>query len=337
MWQKAALVLLALILLVASTMYGIGRWYVARHSDTPMTWGVSFVPSYAEYLELDPQETMQAIIDDLDITRFRLVSHWSSIEKEQGSYDFSQLDWQFEKVKQAEGQVSLSLGLRQPRWPECHMPEWAHDLPESQWYPELKQFMTAVIERYRDHPSLVSYQLENEFFINVFGECPRANRERLVDEFDLVKQLDPNTPVIITRSNNLAPSWPVRQPHADIYGGTIYKRAWYQDYGRRYIYNPLPSWYYAFIAGVTELATGKPFFVHELQAEPWIPDNFELPTMPTSEQDKTMSPDTLRFILDFAKSTGTKTIDLWGVEWWYWRKANGDPTFWDIVRQETAP
>ena len=96
-------------------MYGIAYWYQQKHRNEPITFGSTFIPTYAESFGLDPQETMQAMIDDLGIKRFRLVSYWRTIEKEPGTYDFSQLDWQFEKVKKAGGRVSLAIGLRQPR------------------------------------------------------------------------------------------------------------------------------------------------------------------------------------------------------------------------------
>ena len=47
--------------------------------------------------------------------------------------------------------------------------------------------MAKVIKRYKNKTVLKSYQLENEFFLKVFGECKDFDRSRLVDEFKLVK------------------------------------------------------------------------------------------------------------------------------------------------------
>lgn len=334
-WQKLLLLVLAFVLLSVSTMYGIARWYIAKHADEPREWGITFVQSHAEYLGLDPKDTMQAIIDDLGITKFRLVSHWDRMEKQPGVYDFSELDWQFEKVAEANGSVSLAIGLRQPRWPECHPPEWAKPMPKDEWYPRLKDFLQAVVSRYKDHPNLESYQLENEYFINIFGECHDYDRARLIDEFNFVKSLDSNTPIITTKSNNFLPNWPLRSPHPDIVAGQLYKKGWYKNYFRIYLHNPLPSWYYGFLAGLSEMATGKEFFIHEIQTEPWVPDAYALRDAPRSETDKTMSPELLRFMLNFGKETGTKKIYLWGGEWWYFRKSvKNDPVFWDIIKNE---
>ena len=162
-WNKLVAIVVSLILLSAGGMYGIAKWYSWSNRHKPMQLGVTFIPSYARYLNVDPKETMQAMIDELGVRHFRLVSYWEVIEATPGQYDFSELDWQFEKANQAGAAVSLSIGLRQPRWPECHMPDWAKTMTKDEWYPHLKVFMQKVIEHYKDNPALQDYQLENEF------------------------------------------------------------------------------------------------------------------------------------------------------------------------------
>ena len=327
-WQKAGLITATIFIVLLGTMYGIARWYTHKHAKEPLQIGATFIPAYATYYGLDPKDTMQAMIDDLGIRRFRLVSYWNEIEPVKGEYDFSQLDWQFDKVEQTGGTVSLAIGLRQPRWPECHWPEWAQKEPKQEWQADLNTFMTQVIERYKDRPSLVSYQLENEYFLEVFGDCPDHSRERLVSEYNLVKKLDPNTPVIVSRSNNATPSWPVGEPRADMIGASIYKRVWDGTVTRRYFEYPLPPWFYAFLAGAAELTTGRETFIHEMQTEAWAP--MSLKDAPIAEQDKSMPADKLAERIQFGVDTGMRTIDLWGVEWWYWRKMKmNDPALWE--------
>lgn len=327
-WQKVGLVSASVIILFVGSMYSVARWYMARHADEPLTIGATFIPSYAEYLGLDAKDTMQAIIDDLGIKRFRLVSYWNRIEPSRGEYDFRELDWQFDKVEQAGGTVSLAIGLRQPRWPECHWPAWAMEESDEKWKADLKTYMAQVIERYKDRPSLVSYQLENEYFLDVFGDCPDHSRERLVDEFNFVKSLDPDTPVVVTRSNNATPSWPVGKPRADMIGASIYKRVWDATVTNRYFEYPLPPWFYALLAGGAELTTGRNTFIHEMQAEPWGPG--PLRDASIEEQDKSLSAEDLAARIQYGVDTGIRTIDLWGVEWWYWRKMMlHDPSVWE--------
>jgi hypothetical protein len=339
-WQRRPLYqkIIGWILIVAAViiggMYGIATWYIAKHANEPMQVGVTFIPNYARSFDLDPQETMQAMIDDLGMRRFRLVSYWDNSEAVKGQYNFDELDWQFKKAEESGSKVSLALGLRQPRWPECHMPTWAMNEPREQWYGELNTYIKTVINRYKDSPALESYQLENEFFLEVFGECKDFNRQRLVDEYKLVKQTDPQHKVIVTRSNN-ALGFPVGDPQPDEFGVSVYKRVWDKTVTRRYFEYPFPAWFYAFLAGGGELLTGKDMIIHELQAEAWLPDGFDIKTAPASELEKSMNPQRLHDRFEYGRATGMHTIDLWGAEWWYYRKAKfNDPGLWDTAKDE---
>lgn len=335
LWQRIVVILIAIITLVVSCSYGISYWYLARHRDEPLVFGVTFISDYASYFGLDPRQTMQAIIDELGVKRFRLVSYWKNIERTQGTYDFSDLDWQFQKAEQAGAQIDLALGLRQPRWPECHMPTWAKEQPQSEWYPKLKDFMTAVVNRYKDSPALISYQVENEFFMTIFGKCTDFDRSRLIDEYNLVKSLDPTKPIVVTRSNNWG-GIPINEPTPDIYGVAVYKRVFDYSVMHRYFEYPYPPWFYGFLAGLGEIVKGKPLAIHELQMEPWLPNGFEMNDVSSiPEQNKSMNADRLRHRFKYAEDTGMRTIDAWGVEWWYWRKEKAnDPSLWNVARQE---
>lgn len=333
-WHRLGLGLLALLILWVGGLYGIAQWYIAKHADEPLRMGVTFIPRYARFYELDPQETLQAIIDDLHPQHFRLVSYWDDIEAIPGVYNFEELDWQFQKVQASGAKVSLAIGLRQPRWPECHMPLWAAGMDKSEWYPHLKTFMSKVIERYKDHPALESYQLENEFFMTVFGICPDHSRERLVDEYTYVKTLDTDTPVIVSRSNNWV-GIPYNEPRADQFAISVYKRVWDKTITKRYFEYPLPAWFYATLAGAGELVTGRDMIVHELQAESWLPEGFDMRTSSLEEQNKSLNAERLKDRFEYGRATGMRTIDLWGVEWWYWRMVKrGDPSLWNVAKEE---
>jgi hypothetical protein len=315
-------------------MYSIAQWWIFTNRNKPIELGATFVPNYSRYFGIDPKETYSAMINELGFKRLRLVSYWSNMEKVRGSYDFSELDWQFKLAEEKGIKITLAVGLRQPRWPECHFPVWAKDLPTDEWYPELRDFMAATVNRYKNSPVLESYQLENEFLLSVFGECPDHDRSRLVEEFNYLRSLDPSKPIIVNRSNNATPSWPVGEPRADEVGAAVYKRVWDKTVSKRYFEYPLPAWYYAFLAGGTKLTTGRDTFLHELQAEPWLPDGYDLRTASIQEQDYTMDAKRLHDRFEYGRATGFKTIDLWGVEWWYYRKKQGDNSLWQAAKEE---
>lgn len=336
-WQRTIAIIVAILILVTSSMFGIGQYYINRHAHEPTQIGATFIPSYASFYGLDPKETLHAILTDLNIRSLRLVSYWDEIEKSPGVYDFSGLDWQFQMAEESGATISLALGIRQPRWPECHPPKWVNENNTSEWAPQLKTFMGKVIERYKTSPALVSYQLENEFFMSVFGTCTDFTRERLIDEYNYVKQQDPSHPIIVSRSNN----WigiPINEPEPDQFGISVYKRVWDKTFTKRYFEYPLPPWFYAFLAGAGEIATGKSMIIHELQAEPWLPDGFEINNINSiPEQNKSMNAARLKDRIAYAEATGMKRIDLWGVEWWYWRKVKAnDPSLWNTASQEIA-
>lgn len=326
-------ILLAIGLFITGS-YAIAQWYIYGNRNEPIRYGVTFIPEYAESLGVEPKATMQAIIDELGVRNFRLVSYWDQIEATPGIYDFSKLDWQFKKAEASDSKISLAIGLRQPRWPECHEPTWAKGKPVFDFYPQLTNYMTAVINRYKNNPALESYQLENEFFLSVFGECTDFTRSRLVDEYNLVKKLDPHHQIIISRSNNII-GVPVNEPIPDISAVSVYKRVWDKDYTHRYVEYPFPAWFYATLAGTGKIINGKDLVIHELQSEPWLPRGYDMRTAPISEQNKSLSPARLTSRMEYGRATGIKYIDVWGVEWMYARKINfNQPDVWDTLKTQ---
>lgn len=332
-FHKVVTIFILIILLCVGGMYGIARWYIWSQRDKPLELGATFISDYAQSLGVDPKETLNAMVDDLHIKHLRLVGYWDKLEPSPGQYDFSDLDWQFAAANKAGTKVSLAVGLRQPRWPECHMPSWAASEPKDVWAGQLQTFMQAVIERYKGNPALETYQLENEYFLKVFGQCPDFSRDRLVSEFNLVKKLDPDHPVIVSRSNN-AIGTPIYAPVPDMYGVSVYKRVWVPIVGR-YVEYPFPAWFYAFLAGTEKIIQGKDTVIHELQAEPWPPNGQSIRETSLAEQSKSLDATRLHNRFVYGEATGMKQIDLWGAEYWYYRKVRlHDPTVWDAAREE---
>ncbi|HTB49030.1 MAG TPA: beta-galactosidase [Verrucomicrobiae bacterium] len=335
-WHKVVSVLIILVMLLVGTMYGIAQWYIHSEASKPLQLGVSFVPDYAQSLGLNPQQTMDALIG-IGVKQFRLVSYWSDMEPSPGHYDFSQLDWEFQKAEAAHAKIILTVGLRQPRWPECHPANWINiNQPDSQWEPQLEAFMQKVVERYKNSPALESYQVENEYFLQGFGTCTSYTRDRsrLVSEYNLVKRLDPNHPIIVARSDN-AQGIPVGQPQPDEFSISIYRRVWDAGVTHRYLEYPFPAWYYAFLAGWQKLADHKDMMIGELQAEAWPPNGQTIPETSLAEQNKSMNAQRLQATFNFGKATGMKSIDLWGAEYWYYRaQVLHDPSLWNVAKQE---
>lgn len=327
------IIIVAVIVVAVGSMYGIAQWYIQSEKSKPQELGVSFIPDYAESLGVDPQATMDALTG-IGVKQFRLVSYWSDMERTPGTYDFSQLDWQFKKAEAAHAKVMLTVGLRQPRWPECHIPDWAAKEPMSQWQPRLESFMKAVVERYKDSTSLQQYQLENEYFLKGFGTCTDFSRARLISEYNLVKKTDPSHPIIVGRSNN-ALGFPIGQPQPDEFSISVYKRVWDAGVTHRYLEYPQPAWFYGYIAGVQKIFLGKDMVIGELQAEAWPPNGKQITQTSLEEQNKSFNAERFKDRVAYGKATGMRQIDLWGAEYWYYRlTVLHDPSLWNVAKQE---
>ncbi|MCA9348264.1 hypothetical protein KC867_02550, partial [Candidatus Saccharibacteria bacterium] len=136
-----------------------------------------------------------------------------------------------------------------------------------------------------------------------------------------------------SRSNNATPSWPVGAPRADFVASSIYKRVYDKTITKRYFEYPVPAWFYGFLAGATEITTGRNTLIHELQTEAWLPENRSMRTESIEELYKTMSPEILQSRIQYAKDTGIKSFDLWGVEWWYQLKTTRhNPDIWNTAK-----
>lgn len=294
-------------------------------------YGVTFTKKRAEEFGLDWKQTYTALLDDMGLKHYRLTSYWSESEIARGQFDFTNLDWQMDEAAKRGATVSLAIGLRQPRWPECHQPDWAKQLSGNEWKQALYAYVEVVVNRYKNHPALQSYQLENEAVNNWFGECSRPDRERLNEEFTLVKQWDPNHPIIMSLSDQHG--IPLQGPVPDVYGFSVY-RIVYNTFGPHfYIYYPTPIWYHRLRAAIITAIHHKPIMIHELQMEPWGPINTSQMTI--EEQDKSMSVQQIPKSFEFARKIGLQDIDLWGGEWWYWRKVHfNDSSIWDTVKEQ---
>lgn len=334
-WLRRLIIVLAAVLIIAvGVMYGIAQWYIHSERSIPLQQGVSFIPDYAQGLGLDPEQTMDALTG-IGVRDFRFVSYWSDMEPASGHYDFGQLDWEFKKAEAAHAKVTLVLGLRQPRWPECHVPGWVDtSQPDNRWQPQLETFMKKVIERYKDSPSLQQYQLENEYFLKGFGNCTNFDRQRLISEYNLVKSTDPKHPVIVGRSNNSI-GFPTGQPQPDEFSISVYKRVWDANFSHRYLEYPQPAWFYGFLAGFQKIFLHKDMVIGELQAEAWPPRGQTIQETSLAEQNKSLDAKRLKDRFQYGRATGMRQIYLWGAEYWYYREVKlHDPSLWNVARQE---
>lgn len=324
--------------IVAATILGlISLWYfiawvsfIATPTRDTYTFATSFSIKQSTQLNLDWKENYTALLDDLEIRQFRLMSYWDDGEPVQGAYRFSDLDWQMDEAAKRGAKVSLAIGLRQPRWPECHEPTWATTLSKDQWKQALYDYMEATVKRYQSHPALESFQLENEALAWWFGDCrEEPDAARINEEFDLVKSWT-HKPVWMSLSDQYGLS--VNKPYPDAYGYSLYLYVYNSLVPGTYVNPSPPVWFHRARATAIDAMHQKPFYLHELQLEPWGPR--EIKQLSEREQDITMDKDQIHYNLEYARKIGFDQVYTWGSEWWYWRKVNGAPGVWEAIRSE---
>jgi len=296
-----------------------------------INYGVSFSLHRCSELGINKKRLLRAALKELGFRRLRLMSYWNIHEPSPGKYDFKELDWQMDMAAKFGAKVSLSIGKRQPRWPECHIPKWAADLPKEEWYKALYKYIEVVVKRYKNHPALISWQLENEALLKDFGYCPDRDysRYRLKKELEIVKKLDKNHPVIMTVSD----SWgiPIKKPNPDMYAMSMYRITINKN--GEYSYSKRPAIFYRIRCHLIGILKNKPVFIHELQAEPWLKQG--ITETKIEEQLINMDKNILLKNIEYAIKTGMRPIDLWGLEWWYYLKTqHKNPTLWDAVKHQ---
>ncbi len=310
-------ILLVLIVFVLSR----GKIY----PQNELSYGVTFSEKQATDLGLDWKQTYSAILDDLGVKKLRLSAYWDEVEPERGDFEWQDLDWQIDQASSRKAQVILALGGRLPRWPECHWPGWAGQLDEAARGKEILTYIEQGIDRYKNNPTIVAWQIENEPFLSHFGECPSLDKNFLDQEIALARRLDPR-PIVITDSGELS-IWIPAASRADIFGTTMYRDTYSKVLGR-YIHYPIGPSFFRFKKNIASFfAHPKKWVVIELQAEPWGPISYQ--DMTEAERDRTMDLQKFKAILAFAREAGFREFYLWGAEWWYWEKqTQHNPALW---------
>jgi len=247
-------------------------------------WGVNFSQKQATSLNLDWKETFLALLEDLNVKNLKIAAHWDLLEPQEQEFFFEDLDWQMNQAEQAGAKVLLAIGMKTPRWPECHIPEWAKTLPKEELEEEVQEMLQAVIVRYKEHEALFAWQVENEPLL-AFGECPWRNFAFLQKEVELVKSLDVNHNVFTSDSGELS-LWFNMARLGDKVAVTLYRKIWAKELNT-YLSLPFPAVSYQRKAWLIEKLFNKEVIVGELQAEPWVPGELEDSTI--QEQKKTMT------------------------------------------------
>lgn len=318
----ALVVLLALYWLLSSIYYKV-------NPPTGQVYGVTFSPIATKDLGLDSDKVYQSLFDDLKIKDLRLPVYWNEVEKTPGHFDFSSYDQMLDLAQQKGTKVTLVLGYKVPRWPECFAPKWNEKLSNEKLQEQILELLKIEVNHFKGRPEITAWQVENEPLLT-FGICKMLGDDFLKQEVDLVRTLD-SRPIILTDSGERG-FWISPTKFSDIFGTTLYRTVWDQVFGM--LHYPYPPFYYplrAFLTTHIFAPNSQGILISELQAEPW-PPNKPLNKTPIAEQIKLFSMDDFQETVGYAAQTNIKKQYFWGVEWWYFMKTQGHPEYWDFAK-----
>jgi hypothetical protein len=318
---KKALIVFLLFIIFYELIVRVGY-----DSYVDIKWGMAYSKPFATELKLDWKEVYIQMIDDMGVKIVRLPFYWNDIEAIRGIYDFKDYDWMMDYAKKNKVEIVAVVGKRLPRWPECHEPVWYDSLGQEEKKQATLKWVEKVVERYKGYENITKWQVENEPFLNLFGECEKPDKELIGQEVALVRTLD-HRPILITDSGELS-TWYKSSRQGDYLGTTVYRVVHSPILGY-WSYWFIPSSFYRFKARLNFQSWDK-MIISELQTEPWFPNENSVFGNSLEEQHKSM--DVVRFEdhIKYAKSMGFSEAYLWGVEWWWWlKKEKGVNDMWN--------
>lgn len=294
-----------------------------------INYGITFSPRYANYLKLDYKKTYIQILDDLKVKNLRIPTYWDILEAKENQYDFTETDFMLNEANKRGARVILVVGARQPRWPECHIPDWARKLSLANRQQKILGFVQETVERYKNHSEIWAWQVENEPLLPFFGEgCDKGNEYFLKTEINLVKNLS-NKTIIVSDAGELG-SWIVPMQVSDVFGTTLYRKVYDKSLG--YITYPIAPYLYNIKSNLVRnifARNNQKTIIVEFQAEPWFADGSFIPP---EQQAKILTKEDLKNYINFSKKTGFDEIYFWGVEWWYYMAGRGHPEYLDYAK-----
>lgn len=322
---KMLSVIIGILLFALFSYFFIGWAKVPKKIE----WGMNFSPKFSQSLGLDWQKNYLALLNDMGVKNMKIAAHWDLLEKADGEYDFSSLDFMLDELAKKNGKAIVVFGIKTTRWPECHLPRYAQSLDKAAQQERILRLLEVVVKRYKNHPALAYWQPENEALFP-FGQCPWIDENFYKKEMAYVKQLDPSHPTIMADSGE-GSFWFKAAQNSDIPSTTLYRKAYFEHLGI-YINYPFPPVFYYRKAQLVKLFYKKEVILGELQAEPWGPKL--IPLTPWEDQEKAFDFKQFKANLDFGAETGFNKIYLWGGEWMYWAKTvQNRPEFWDYAQK----
>jgi hypothetical protein len=309
---------------------------------TEINFGTTFSQLQCKYMNLNYQEALEAILN-LPLQTIRVCAYWDEIEQSQNNYSFETLDHIINTTTQANKKIVLAVGMKSPRWPEFHIPQWAKEKYKDSTHQQSEvqdlchEYTKKVFERYAHNESITHLQVENEPLNSLDVTNGRSiSYEFLYDQLRLTTSFKkPHQKILTTNAINIFPYQPGKPftaafrfniHNSDAFGVNVYTKIGI-PYGL-YV-QPFP-WFYWKLKEWHEHATSSntESWITELQSEPWEHGSAvhtKKPVFPSA------SPSQTEKLTNKLISLGYRNILFWGCEYWYWHKKQGREEWWKKI------
>ena len=321
--------------------------------------GFSARPRQAEAFGLDPLDSLRELLD-LPFGIVRLGAYWNRMEPVAGTFDTDELDGHVDAVERAGRKIVICVGaVKTFGYPECYVPghRLERQIPEGilltrRTHPALLEAAVAhvqrVVERYRDCPAVIAWQVEHEAVDPLGVEHSwRLGTDFVEDEVAAARESDPTRPVLLngfvptSRAVRVQQAWRTRDQGdslalagrvADIVGLDVYPRHAVVGAGpwTAYLEGRSGAWNVS-----RARRPSQQVMVTEGQAEPW-----ETSTTPPDLQRVAAyscgPADVIENYNRLVRAARGQGVDLaaylfWGAEYWLRRLRDGDPSYMGAV------
>jgi hypothetical protein len=337
-----------------------GEWQrlpIEPRGSTPL--GISFRPPQVDALQLDLRDALTQLLE-YPFEVLRLGAYWRRMAPAPSTFITDELDWQLDAAEAAGKQVVLCVGaVKTFGYPEFFVPP--HRLPNAiregirvrpsdhGWLLEpALEFITRIVERYRDRRCIVGWQVEHES-VDPLGleHSWRLDAAFVRAEIATVRQADPlQRPILLNgfwpmsylvalqqwwRTRDQGDSVSFALHNADIVGLDVYPRHGLLNLG------PLT----AYLAGghgpvherardrvfAKAQAAGRRVMISEGQAEPW--ETIVRPPNPSEGVMYSCTPEQLIHTYNACLSWSQHLYAylFWGAEYWLLRARAGDRSY----------
>lgn len=337
------------------------RWrHIPIHPRDSTELGISFRPRQAETFGLHPPDALRKLLG-YPFGLVRLGAYWNHAERQPGDFDASELDWQVDAAVAAGKRLILCAGaVKTFGYPEFFVP--AHHLPEPLpegrlitpvSHPELldaaRTFVTRVVERYRDCPAVVAWQVEHDA-VDPLGleHSWRLSKSFVAGEIDAARTADATRPILLNgflptstpvglqqwwRTRPQGDSVRVAEEMADIVGIDFYPRHALVALGPWSVYlagsrRPWRLRHRRLVSSPARRSGHRPIVI-EGQAEPW-----EAMTVPPSSLGRYAAScpperliDNYNECLTWGPPGSLGAYLFWGAEYWLARERLGDAAY----------